>query len=201
MRWANISFTFIPSKEHPGVISFRMAWLDLLAVHGTLKSLLQHHSSKASILRCSAFFTVQLSHPNMTIGKTIAFTRQCIEKQRHCFSDKGLYSQSYGFSSNHMWMWESIKVKHERMDAFRLWCWRRLFRVSWTARKPNQSILKEIRTEYLLEELMLKLKPQYFGHMMHTLVNHFNEPIHWKKPWCWERLKANEEEGSRGWDG
>ena len=65
-----------PSNEHPGLISFRMDWLHLLAVQGTLKSLLQHHSSKASILRCSAFFTVQLSHPYMTTGKTIALTRQ-----------------------------------------------------------------------------------------------------------------------------
>ena len=64
------------ANEHPGPISFRMDWLDLLAVQGTLKSLLQHHSSKASILRCSAFFTVQLSHPYMTTGKTIALTRQ-----------------------------------------------------------------------------------------------------------------------------
>ena len=64
-----------PSKEHPGLISFRMDWLDLLAVQGTLKSLLQHHSSKASILWCSAFFTVQLSHPYMTTGNTIALTR------------------------------------------------------------------------------------------------------------------------------
>ena len=70
------SFIIIPSKEHPGLISFRMDWLDLLAVPGTLKSLLQHHSSKASILWCSAFFTVQLSHPNMTTGKTIALTRR-----------------------------------------------------------------------------------------------------------------------------
>ena len=65
-----------PSKEHPGLISFRMDWLDLLAVQGTLKSLLQHHSSKASILQCSAFFTVQLSHPYITSGKTIALTRR-----------------------------------------------------------------------------------------------------------------------------
>ena len=65
-----------PSNEHPGLISFRMDWLDLLAVQGTLKSLLQHHSSKASILQCSAFFTVQLSHPYMTMGKTIALTRR-----------------------------------------------------------------------------------------------------------------------------
>ena len=74
MRWLkywSFSFSIIPSKEHPELISFRMDWLDLLAVQGTLKSLLQYHSSKASILRPSAFFTVQLSHPYMTTGKTI----------------------------------------------------------------------------------------------------------------------------------
>ena len=79
MRWPKYwssSFNISPSNEHPGLISFRMDWLDLLAVQGTLKSLLQHHSSKASILRHSAFFTVQLSHPYITIGKTIALTRQ-----------------------------------------------------------------------------------------------------------------------------
>ena len=79
MRWPKywrFSFNISPSNEHPGPISFRMDWLDLLAVQGTLKSLLQHHSSKASILRCSAFFIVQLSHPYMTTGKTIALTRQ-----------------------------------------------------------------------------------------------------------------------------
>ena len=70
------SFSISPSNEHPGLISFRMDWLDLLAVQGTLKSLLQHHTSKASILRHSAFFTVQLSHPYMTTGKTIALTRR-----------------------------------------------------------------------------------------------------------------------------
>ena len=78
MRWPNywsFSFSISPSKQHPGLISFRMDWLDLLAVHGTLKSLLQHHTSKASILLCSAFFTVQLSHPYMTTGKIIALTR------------------------------------------------------------------------------------------------------------------------------
>ena len=78
MRWPkywSFSFSISPSNEHPGLISFRMDWLDLLAVQGSLKSLLQHHSSKASILWCSAFFTVQLSHPYMTTGKTIALTR------------------------------------------------------------------------------------------------------------------------------
>ena len=78
MRWPkywSFSFSIIPSKEIPGLMSFKMDWMDLLAVQGTRKSLLQHHSSKASILRCSAFFTVQLSHPYMTTGKTIALTR------------------------------------------------------------------------------------------------------------------------------
>ena len=79
MRWPkywSFNFSISPSKEHPELISFRMDWLDLLAVQGTLKSLLQHHSSKASVLQCSAFFTVQLSHPYMTTGKTIALTRR-----------------------------------------------------------------------------------------------------------------------------
>ena len=78
MRWPkywSFSFNISPSEEHPGLISFRMDWLDLLAVQDTLKSLLQHHSSKASILLCSAFFIVQFSHPYMTTGKTIALTR------------------------------------------------------------------------------------------------------------------------------
>ena len=81
MRWPkywSFSFSIIPSKEYPGLISFRMDWLDLLAVQGTLKSLLQHHSSKASILQCSAFFTVQLSHPYVATGKIIALTRQLL---------------------------------------------------------------------------------------------------------------------------
>ena len=79
MRWPkywSFSFSISPSNEHPEWISFRIDWLDLLSVRGTLRSLLQHHSSKASILQCSAFFTVQLSHPYMTTGKTIALTRQ-----------------------------------------------------------------------------------------------------------------------------
>ena len=81
IRWSqywSFSFSISPSNEHPGLISFRMDWLDLLAVQGTLKSLLQHHSSKASILRRSAFFTVQLSHPYMTTRETIALTRRTL---------------------------------------------------------------------------------------------------------------------------
>ena len=84
IRWPkywSFSFSISPSNEHSGLISFRMDWFDLLAVQGTLMSLLQHHSSKASILRCSAFFTVQLSHPYMTTGKTIALnTRTFVDK-------------------------------------------------------------------------------------------------------------------------
>ena len=79
MRWRkywSFGFSIIPSKEIPGLFAFRMDWVDLLAIQGTLKSLRQHHSSNASILRCSAFFTLQLSHPYMTTGKTIALTRQ-----------------------------------------------------------------------------------------------------------------------------
>ena len=79
MRWPkfwSLSFNISPSNEHPGLISFRMNWLDLLAVQGTLKNLLQHHSSKALVLQCSAFFTIQLSHRYLTTGKTIALTRR-----------------------------------------------------------------------------------------------------------------------------
>ena len=89
IRWPkywSFSFNISPSSEHSGLISFRIDWLDLLAVQGTLKSLLQHHSSKASVLQCSAFFIVQLSHPHMTTGKTIVLTRQTfVGKVSLCF--------------------------------------------------------------------------------------------------------------------
>ena len=106
-------------------------------------------------------------------------------------SDKGQYSQRYGFSSSHVWMWElDHKAEGWRIDVFELWCWQRLLRVPWTARRSSQSILKEISSEYSLEGLMLKL--QYFGPQC-------KEVTHWKRPWCWERLKA--EGDDRGWDG
>ena len=89
-----------------------------------------------------------------------------IKKQRHYFVDKGLSSQSYGFPSSHVWMWIIKKADRWRTDAFEQSCWRRLLRVPWTARRSNQFILKEISPEYLLEGLMLKLKLQYFGHLM-----------------------------------
>ena len=84
------------------------------------------------------------------------------------FANKGLSSHNNGFASSHVWMWELgyKKAEHQRIDAFELWCWRRLLRVPWTARRSNQSVLKEISPEYSLEGLMLKLKLQYFGHLM-----------------------------------
>ena len=90
--------------------------------------------------------------------------------------------------------WTVKKAERWRIDAFELWCWRRLLRVPWIARRSNQSILKEISPGCSLEGLMLKLKLQYFGHLMQTLS-------HWKRSWCWERLKTGEEENDRGWDG
>ena len=94
--------------------------------------------------------------------------RQYIKKKRHHLVDKGLSSQSYGFSSSHVWMCEldSKKAECRRIDAFELWCWRRLLRAPWAARRSNQSILKEISPEYSSEGLILKLKLQYFGHLM-----------------------------------
>ena len=90
--------------------------------------------------------------------------------------------------------WTIKKAECRRIDAFELWCWRRLLRVPSTARRSNQSILKEISPEYSLESLMLKLKLQYFGHLI-------QKPTHWKRPWCWERLKAGGEGDDRRWDG
>ena len=114
-----------------------------------------------------------------------------MKKQRHCFPNKDLSSQSYGFSSSHVWTWE-LDHKESWVSknwCFKLWCWRRLLRVPWTARS-NQSILKEISPEYSLEALMLKLKFQYF-----------RPPDGKKITWCWERLKAGGEGDDRGWDG
>ena len=118
MRWPkywSFSFSISPSKEHPGLISFRMDWLDLLAVQGTLKSLLQHHSSKASILWRSAFFTVQLSHPYMTTGKTIALTRWT-------FVGK-VISLLFNMLSRKQqnWTWNNRLVPNRKRSTSRLW--------------------------------------------------------------------------------
>ena len=90
--------------------------------------------------------------------------------------------------------WTIKKAGCQRIYAFELWCWRRLLRVPWTARRSNQSILKEISPGCSLEGMMLKLKLQYFGHWCEELT-------HWNRPWCWERLKAGGEGDNRGWDG
>ena len=119
-----------------------------------------------------------------------------ILKSRDYLANKGPSSQGYGFSSSHVWMWELVikKAEHQRIDAFELWCWRRRLRVLWTARRSNQSILKEISSECSLEGLMLKLK-------LHTLATWCEELTQLKRSWCWERLKAGEEVDDRGWDG
>ena len=94
------------------------------------------------------------------LGKQAMTNLDSIKKHRHHFADKSLYSQSYVFSSSHIWMrgLDHKEAEHRRVDAFELWCWKRLLRVLWTARRANQSILKEINPEYSLERLMLKLK-------------------------------------------
>ena len=116
--------------------------------------------------------------------------RQHIKKQKHYFVNKGLSSQGYGFSSGHVWMWQWTikKAKHRRIDAFELWWWRRLLRVPWTARRSNQSILKEISPGCSLEGLVLKPKLQYLGHLI-------------RRTWYWEGLRAGEEGDDREWDG
>ena len=94
--------------------------------------------------------------------------RQHITKQRHYFAEKGISRQGNGFSRSHVWMWKLYCEESWALiiDAFELWCWRRLLRIPWNTRRSNQSILKEISPEYSLEGLMLKLKLQYFGHLM-----------------------------------
>ena len=170
LKYWSFSFNISPSNEHPGLISFRMDWFDLLARQRTLKSLLQQNSSKGSILWHSAFFMIQLSHPYMTTGKTIVLTigtlyfmadrkrkggssdrfpllglwnhrrwwqqpqykkmiacrqesyekpRHYVKKERHHFADQGPYSQDYGLSSSHVWLW---KVDHKEGRAPENWC-------------------------------------------------------------------------------
>ena len=111
------------------------------------------------------------SHEIKTLAswkKSYDTPRQLIKKQRHYIADKGPSSQAMVFPvvMNGYANWTIKKAEHQRIDAFELWCWRRVLRVPWTARRPNQSILKEIGPEYSLEGLMLKLKLQYFGHLM-----------------------------------
>ena len=134
--------------------------------------------------------------------KTIASWQENDDKPRHCWKTETLlcqqspYSQGYGLPSGHVQLWEPHikKAECQGIDAFELWCWRRLLKVPWRARRSNQSILREINPEYSLEELMLKLKLQY-------LVISCEQRAHWESPWCWERSKAETEESFREWDG
>ena len=180
-KYWSFSFSIIPSKEILGLISFRMDWLDLLAVQGTLKSFLQHHSSKTSLvvliyyelhilkfficiylkISCSVGVSLQDTPSNLYVSEKISFV---------AFTGIGCwYFVSKLFSLKILWLVESWTVKKSecwRIDAFELRCWRRLLRVPWTARRSNQSILKENSPGYSLEGLMLKLKLQYFGYLM-----------------------------------
>ena len=122
--------------------------------------------------------------------------RQHIKKQRHYFSNKGPSSQGYGFSSGHVWMWELDYEEGWVLKnwSFELWCWRRLLRVPWTARRSNQSILKEISPGYSLEGLMLKLKLQYFGHLMRRTDS-------FEKTLMLGKIEGRRKGDDRGWDG
>ena len=133
----------------------------------------------------------------LLLGRKVMTNLDCILKSRdiplltkvHLLKTIVFLVVMYGYKS-----WTIKKAEHWRIDAFELWCWRRLLRVSWTARRSNQSILKEISPEYSSEGLMLKLKLQH-------LATWCEELTHWKRPWFWERLKVGEEGDDRGWDG
>ena len=123
-------------------------------------------------------------------------SRQHIQKQRHYFANEGPSSQGYDFSSSHVWMeiWTIKKAEHRRIDAFELWFWKRLLRVTWTARRSSQSILKESSPEYPLEGLMLKLKLQYFGHLIQRADS-------LEKTLMLGKIEGGGEGDDRGWDG
>ena len=122
--------------------------------------------------------------------------RQHIKKQIHYFVNKCPPSQGYGFSSSHVWMWELDYKENWVLKnwCFELWCWKRLLRVSWTARRSNQSILKEISPGYSLEGLMLKLKLQYFGHLIQRTDS-------FEKTLMLVMIEGGGEVDDRGWDG
>ena len=130
----------------------------------------------------------------LLLGRKVMANLDSILKSRAITLPKKVHLVK-AFSSSHVWMWglDLKKTEYRRTDAFELWCWRRLLRVPWTPRRSNQSILKEISPEYSLEGLMLKLKLQYFGHLMRR-ADSFEKT-------CWERLRAGGEGDDRGWDG
>ena len=120
--------------------------------------------------------------------------RQCVKKQRHHFANKGPYSERYDFSSSYAWMWE---LNHKegwtrKTDALELWWWRRFLRVPWIARRSSQSILKEINPDYSLEGLMLRLKLQYFGHLMQIADSLWNTLVLGKIEGRWRRGKQDD---------
>ena len=139
--------------------------------------------------------SLQMVTAACTLGKKAMANLDSIKKQRH-YCQQVPSGQSYDFPSSHVWMWVWTikKAEHQRIDAFELWCWRRLLRVPWTARRSNHSILKKISPEYSLEGLLLKLKLQSFDHQCKKLTP-------WKRLWCWERLKAGGGGYNSGLDG
>ena len=159
------------------------------------------HTADASLLFCPCVDfsrccpgTHQLSWRS-GCGRLANVSQWVYNKTKVYFDLESKYSKAmvfpvimYGCES-----WTIKKAEDQRIDSFELWCWRRLLRVPWRARRSNQSILKEINHEYSLEGLMLKLKLQYFG-------TSCKEPTHWKRPWCWERLRVGREGGDRGWN-
>ena len=123
-------------------------------------------------------------------------SRQHIKKQRHYFANKCPFSQSYGFSCSHVWMWEQDikKAECQRTDAFELWCWRRLLRsLGLQGDQTSQSLRKSV--------LNIHWKDWCWSWNSNTLATWCEEPTHWKRPWCWERLKAGGEVDDGGWDG
>ena len=181
MRWPKYwSFSFsiiIPSKEIPELISFIMDCLDLLAVQGTLKSLLQRHSSKTSILCTQPLVLISSIFNHLGLMQKLTPWKESYDHIDSIWKSRDIALPTkvrlvkpmvfpvvmYGCKS-----WTIKKAEHWRIDAFELWCWRRLLRVPWTARRSNQSILKEISPQCSLEGPMLKLKLQYFGHLMQS---------------------------------
>ena len=200
MRWPNywsFSFSISPSNEHPGQISFRMDWLDLLAVQGTLKSLLQHHSSKASIFQHSAFFTVQLSHPYMTTGKTIALTRQTFvgKVTSLLFNMLSMLVITFLASSKHLlisWLQspsavilESKKIKSDTVSTVSLSIYREvmgpdaMILVFWMLSfKPTFSLssftfIKRLFSSFSLSAIRV-VSPAYLSYLMN---------VNWMKIW------------------
>ena len=174
-KYSSFSFSISSSNEYAELISFRIDWFDL-AVQETLKSLLQHPNSKASIL-----WPQFLGSMNMQEECTAGWRRVAEHGDKWEAEACYLIDHTTGF-----------KHSLQFCGAFKLWFWRRLLRVPWTARS-NQSILKEINPEYSWEGLMLKLKLQYFGHLIWRADS-------LEKPWCWERLKVGGEGDGRAWD-